>query len=71
MFEIKHSMSLDKIIGDGGNTTVYERPDGSWYALDSGGRGCELQFGTSIHGPAKFDSRHKARGDWSGSRSKP
>jgi hypothetical protein len=24
----------DRIVGDGGNVTVYQRPDGSYYSLD-------------------------------------
>jgi hypothetical protein len=66
---MKYPMSGDKILGDGGNTTVYERPDGSQYALDPYGRGCELPQGTAIIGKAKFDSRPRSDGHWTGSRS--
>ena len=64
-------MSGDQIVGEGGNCTVYRRPDGSQYALDRSGRGGELR-GTRILGPAKFDSRAVAiqrRSTWAGSRS--
>lgn len=50
----------DIIVGDGGNTTVYRRPDGMEYALDREGRGGEGS--TRIYGPAKFDSRSQAEG---------
>jgi hypothetical protein len=50
----------DIIVGDGGNTTVYRRPDGTEYALDREGRGGEGS--TRIYGPAKFDSRSQAEG---------
>ena len=66
---MKFPMSRDRIVGDAGNTTAYERPDGSWYALDRYGRGCELPQGTRVSGPAKFDSRDNASGSWAGSRS--
>lgn len=66
---MKYAMSGDRIVGDGGNTTIYERPDGSWYALDPYGRGCELPQGTRIAGTAKFDARGKSDGSWAGSRS--
>ena len=58
----------DRIVGDGGNVTVYERPDGSWYCLDRDGRGAELPNGTAILGPAEFDSRDRASYDWAGAR---
>ena len=32
----------DRIIGDGGRVTVYQRPNGPWYALDRRARKCEL-----------------------------
>jgi hypothetical protein len=48
----------DIIVGDGGNATVYRRPDGSEYALDREGRGGEGS--TKVYGPAKFDSRSQA-----------
>jgi hypothetical protein len=50
----------DIIVGDGGNTTVYRRPDGSEYALDREGRGGEGR--TRVYGPAEFDSRSQAEG---------
>ena len=50
----------DIILGDGGNTAVYRRPDGSEYALDREGRGGEGS--TRIYGPAEFDSRSQAEG---------
>lgn len=55
----------DIIVGDGGNTTVYRRPDGTEYALDREGRGGEGS--TRIYGPAKFDSRSQAEGGAGGS----
>lgn len=57
---MKHASNRDRIIGDGGRTTVYQRPDGSWYALDRYGRRCELPNRTRIIGPAKFDSRRRS-----------
>jgi hypothetical protein len=48
----------DIILGDGGNTTVYRRPDGSEYALDREDRGGEGS--TRVYGPAKFDSHSQA-----------
>jgi hypothetical protein len=69
-----YPMSGDRILGDGGNCTVYQRPDGSRYALDRSGRGGELPGGTRILGPAKFDPRPDAirrRSSWTGSRSDP
>jgi len=51
----------DRIVGDGGNVTVYQRSDGSQYALDRHGRYAALRSGTRIYGPAKFDSRGRAR----------
>jgi hypothetical protein len=65
----KFAMSGDRILGDGGNCTVYERPDGSWYALDRAGRGTELPQRTRIIGAAKFDARTQSSGNWTGSRS--
>jgi Skp family chaperone for outer membrane proteins len=50
----------DQIVGDGGNATVYRRPDGSEYALDREGRGGQGK--TKVYGPAKFDSRSKFSG---------
>ena len=66
----KFPMSGDRIVGNGGNATVYQRPDGSQYALDRSGRGGEGE--TRIIGPAEFDSRPEAiqrRNTWQGSRS--
>jgi len=54
----------DIIVGDGGNTTVYRRPDGSEYALDREGRSGEGS--TTVYGPAKFDSRSQAEGGTGG-----
>ena len=62
-------MSGDRLVGDGGNVTVYARPDGSRYALDRLGRGYEVCFGEGVCGPARFDSRPLADGRWPGSRS--
>ena len=50
----------DRIVGDGGNCTVYQRTDGRYYVLDRYGRKAEGK--TRVHGPAKFDSRSKVRG---------
>ncbi len=66
---VTYPMSKDRIVGDGGNCTVYERPDGSLYVLDRSGRGGEAPRGTKILGPARFDSRSSASGRWAGSRS--
>ena len=57
---MKPITDMDRVLGDGGNTTVYQRPDGSKYALDRNGSPCELPGGTRIVGLAKFDSRQKA-----------
>jgi hypothetical protein len=62
-------MHADLLIGDGGNVAVYERPDGSRYALDRDGRGHELCWGEGILGPARFDARPLSDGRWPGSRS--
>ena len=64
-----YAMDDDRIVGDGGRITIYMRPDGSRYALDRLGRGHELCFGEGAWGPARFDSRRLADGDWPGSRS--
>jgi len=64
-----YPMDEDILIGDGGNVSVYERPDGSRYALDRLGRGYELCFGEGVLGPARFDSRALSDGRWPGSRS--
>ena len=65
----EYPMDEDIVIGDGGNVSVYERPDGSRYALDRLGRGHELCFGEGVLGPARFDSRALSDGRWPGSRS--
>lgn len=62
-------MGDDEIVGDGGNVTVYRRPDGSCYALDKTGRGTEWSSDAAIFGRARFDSRDLATGVWDGSRS--
>ena len=62
-------MCDDRMIGDGGNVTVYERPDNSRYALDQQGRGSECEPGMAIFGRARFDAREEASGRWPGSRS--
>lgn len=64
-------MSEDAILGDGGNVTVYERPDQSQYALDKRGGGSEWTAGSPIFGRARFDARELSTGRWQGSRSKP
>jgi hypothetical protein len=66
----EYPMYEDVLIGDGGNLAVYERPDGSRYALDGEGRGHELCWGEGILGPARFDSRALSDGRWPGSRSR-
>lgn len=65
------SMSGDRPVGDGGNLTVFERPDGSMYALDKHGRGVEWDPEAPLFGRARFDSRHLSTGRWEGSRSIP
>jgi hypothetical protein len=62
-------MSKDEVIGDGGNVTVYERPDQSRYSLDKKGKGAELELGYPVFGRARFDARELATGRWEGSRS--
>ena len=64
-------MSEDTVIGDGGNVTVYERPDHSQYALDKRGGGTEWESGSPIFGRARFDARELSTGRWQGSRSNP
>jgi hypothetical protein len=65
-----YTMEDDRIVGDGGGVTIYERPDRSRYALDRRGRGYELCFGEGAMGPARFDARDLADGRWPGSRSR-
>lgn len=65
----KSAMSEDQIVGDGGNLTVYERPDGSRYALDKRGRGSEWEASAMVFGNARYDSRELATGRWEDSRS--
>ncbi len=62
-------MSEDRIVGDGCNVTVYERPDRSRYALDRRGAGSEWSADDPIFGRARFDSRELSTGRWDGSRS--
>ncbi|MBA2241225.1 MAG: hypothetical protein H0W09_08325 [Solirubrobacterales bacterium] len=64
-----YPIESDTIIGDGGNVTVYERPDQSRYALDKKGNGSEWGTSDPIFGRARFDSREQATGSWRGSRS--
>ena len=64
-----YSIDGDRIVGDGGGVTVYQRPDGSRCALDVRGRGHEFCFGEGAIGPARFDARALADGRWPGSRS--
>lgn len=64
-----YAMADDRIVGDGGRITIYERPDGTRYALDARGRGYEIPFGEGAIGPARFDARELADGRWPGSRS--
>jgi hypothetical protein len=66
-----YPMDADRLVGDGGGVTIYQRPDGSRYALDRHGRGHELCFGEGAIGPARFDARAHADGVWPGSRSRP
>jgi hypothetical protein len=65
-----YPMDEDRIVGDGGGVTIYERPDRSRYALDARGSGYELCFGEGAMGPARFDARALADGRWAGSRSR-
>ena len=67
----KYPMADDRVIGDGGNLTIYERPDSSRYALDKRGNGHEYEDGAPIFGRARFDAREHASGTWEGSRSLP
>ena len=63
----KFPMDADRMLGDGGNVTVYERPDGSRYTLDKRGHGCECQGDLPIFGRARFDARELSTGRWDGS----
>jgi len=65
-----YPMEDDRIVGDGGNLTVYERPDKSRYTLDAKGRGAECDEDLPTFGRARFDSREEASGRWDGSRSR-
>lgn len=67
----KTAMCDDTIIGDGGNVTVYERPDGSRYSLDKRGVGTEWPADGQVFGHARFDSRELASGTWTNSRCLP
>lgn len=67
----KYPMEDDRVVGDGGNLTVYERPDRSRYALDKRGNGQEYERESPIFGRARFDVREQASGTWEGSRSLP
>jgi hypothetical protein len=62
-------MDADRVIGDGGNLTVYERTDGSRYALDKKGHGEEWEATALLFGRARFDSRMLATGHWKNSHS--
>lgn len=62
-------MQADRMIGDGGNVTIYERPDSSRYFLDKKGHGQECDTEMPIFGRARFDARKLATGTWKGSRS--
>jgi hypothetical protein len=64
-------MESDRVLGDGGNLTIYERPDSSRYALDKRGHGHEYELGGPVFGRARFDSRKQSSGAWEGSRSAP
>ena len=64
-------MAADRIVGDGCNVTVYERPDSSRYALDHRGAGSEWGAEQRVFGRARFDARPLATGRWEGSRSMP
>lgn len=67
--QLRSAMTEDQIVGDGGNVTVYRRPDGSRYALDKTGRGTEWSPDAPIFGRARFDARDLATGLWDDSRS--
>ncbi|MGI8460298.1 MAG: hypothetical protein ACR2OC_01495 [Solirubrobacterales bacterium] len=66
-----YPMGDDEIVGDGGNLTVYERPDKSRYALDRKGHGSEWVDDGPIFGRARFDARDCSTGVWPDSRSTP
>ena len=66
---MSYPMHEDRPVGDGGGLAVYQRPDGSRYALDREGCGHELCWGEGAIGPARFDSRALSDGHWPGSRS--
>jgi hypothetical protein len=66
-----YPMHADRPVGDGGNLTVYQRPDGSRYALDKRGQGREWDPDARLFGRARFDARTLASGRWPGSRSLP
>ena len=65
---MSYPMHEDYLVGDGGGLAVYQRPDGSRYALDREGCGHELCWGEGAIGPARFDSRALSDGHWPGSR---
>jgi hypothetical protein len=65
----KFPMEQDQVLGDGGNLTIYERPDSSRYALDKRGNGQEYEADLPVFGRARFDSREQSSGVWAGSRS--
>ena len=65
----RYPMDADRVIGDGGNLTIYERPDESRYALDKRGHGQEYEAELPVFGRARFDSRAQSSGAWEGSRS--
>ena len=67
----KFPMDGDRVLGDGGNLTIYERPDRSRYALDKRGNGQEYDVDAPVFGRARFDTRQLASGTWEGSRSHP
>ncbi len=67
----KYPMEDDRVVGDGGNLTIYERPDRSRYALDKRGNGQEYEPDSPVFGRARFDVRELASGSWEGSRSLP
>ena len=70
MIARSYPMADDAVLGDGGNLTIYERPDGSRYALDKRGHGQEWPADEPIFGRARFDSRDLASGRWPASASR-